>query len=371
MKKLLLALPVVAALLLLGCGKENAETKTASAPKGAENVLHIYNWNNYIAPETVKRFEAECKCKVVQDYYGGMEEMLAKLSAGAKGYDIVVPTGFAIAPLTKQTLVQALDKSKLPNLANIDAGFMNSAFDPGNQFSAPYAFTTTLVGYNDAKIKELGLDPTSWAIIFDPAVLAKIKGKVTVLDDSRELFAAALLYNGFSANSNNPEELAQAKETIIQAKPYWAAFNSQSYIKELTLGNIWVAHGYSNDMFQANQDAKAAQRPFGIGYAVQKEGNTLSVDSMMVMKTAPRPDLAHKFINFMLDGKNAAELTNMIGSGNPNKAATAFVQADIKKIAAVFPNTEAQKKLTQLGALEGKSLRDLNTLWTQVKTAKK
>lgn len=353
MKKLLLALLV------------------AAGAAHAEDVLHLYNWNNYLAPETVKRFEAECKCKVVQDYYGAMEEMLAKLSAGAKGYDVVVPTGFAIPPLVKQNLVQPLDKAKLPNFKNLDAGFLNSPFDQGNTFSAPYAFTTTLVGYNDAKIKELGIDPASWSIIFDPAILAKIKGKVTVLDDSRELFAAALMYNGFSANSTDAKEWAKAKDTLIKAKPYWAAFNTQSYIKELTLGNIWVAHGYSSDMFQANLDAKAAKRPFGVAYALQKEGNTLSLDNMLVLKSAPRPDLAHKFINFMLDGKNAADLTNMIGTGNPNAAAGQYVQADLKKISAVFPDAEAKKKLVQLNALEGKPLRELNKLWTQVKTAKK
>jgi len=353
MKKLLLALLV------------------AAGAAHAEDVLHIYNWNNYLAPETVKRFEAECKCKVVQDYYGAMEEMLAKLSAGAKGYDIVVPTGFAIPPLVKQNLVQPLDKAKLPNAKNLDTGFMNTSFDPGNKYSLPYAFTTTLIGYNDAKIKELKLDPTSWAILFNPAILAKIKGKVTVLDDSRELFAAALMYNGFSANSVKPEEWAKAKETILKAKPYWAAFNTQSYIKELTLGNIWVAHGYSSDMFQANEDAKAAKRPFGISYVLQKEGNTLSLDNVMVMKSAPRADLAYKFINFMMDGKNASALTNMIGSGNPNAASAQFVKPEIKKISAVFPDAEAKKKLIQLNALEGKPLRELNKLWTQVKTAKK
>ncbi|KAF0814003.1 Putrescine-binding periplasmic protein SpuD [Andreprevotia sp. IGB-42] len=336
----------------------------------AEDVLHVYNWNNYIAPETVKRFEADCKCRVVQDYYGAMEEMLAKLSAGAKGYDVVIPTGFAIPPLTKQNLVQPLDKAKLPNFKNVNASFLNSQFDAGNKFSVPYAFTTTLIGYNDKKLKELGVDASSWALIFDPKVLEKVKGKVTVLDDSREVFAAALMYNGYSANSVNPDEWKKAAETIKAAKPYWAAFNGQSYIKELTLGNIWVAHGYSSDMFQANIDAKAAKRPFGIAYNLQKEGNTLSVDNVMILKNAPRADLAHKFINFMLDGKNAADLTNMIGSGNPNAAAAKFVQPEIQKISAVFPDAAALKKLQQLNALEGKQLRDLNKLWTQVKTSR-
>ncbi|AOY01350.1 spermidine/putrescine ABC transporter substrate-binding protein [Jeongeupia sp. USM3] len=336
----------------------------------ADDVLHVYNWNNYIAPETVKRFEADCKCRVVQDYYGAMEEMLAKLAAGAKGYDVIVPTGFAIQPLVKQNLLQPLDKAKLPNAKNVNPAFLNASFDKGNQYSLPYSFTTTLVGYNETRLKEAGIDPTSWSVIFDPKVLAKIKGKVTVLDDSREVFAAALMYNGYPANSVKPDELKKAAATIKAAKPYWAAFNSQSYIKELTLGNIWVAHGYSSDMFQAAQDAKAAKRPFSVNYTLQKEGNTLSVDNMVVLKTAPRPDLAAKFVNFMLDGKNAAELTNMVGTGNPNAAAAPFVKPEIKKISAVFPDANAIKKLQQLGALEGKQLRDLNRLWTEVKTSK-
>ncbi|QZA77966.1 spermidine/putrescine ABC transporter substrate-binding protein [Deefgea tanakiae] len=336
----------------------------------AEDVLHVYNWNNYIAPETVKRFEQSCKCRVVQDYYGAMEEMLAKLSAGAKGYDVVVPTGFAIPPLIKQNLVQPLDMAKLPNAKNINPAFMNSVFDPGNKHSLPYSFTTTLLGYNETKLKELGVNSDSWAVIFDPVILAKMKGKVTVLDDSREVFAAALMYNGFSANSTNPAELQKAQETILKAKPFWAAFNSQSYIKELTVGNIWVAHGYSSDMFQAVADAKAAKRKFAVNFGLQKEGNTLSVDNMMILKNAPRPDLAYKFMNFMLEGKNAADLTNMIGAGNPNLAAVAFVKPEIKALQSVFPDAATMKRLQQLNALEGKQLRELNKLWTKVKTSK-
>ena len=352
MKKLLLALMI------------------ATGGAQAEDVLHVYNWNNYIAPETVKRFEQSCKCRVVQDYYGAMEEMLAKLAAGAKGYDIVVPTGFAIAPLAKQNLVQNLDLTKLPNIKNVNPAFLNSQFDPGNKTSVPYSFTTTLLGYNETKLKELGINPDSWAVIFDPVILAKLKGKITVLDDSREVFAAALMYNGFSANSSQPEELKKAQDTIIKAKPFWAAFNGQSYIKELAVGNIWVAHGYSSDMFQAVADAKAAKRKFNVNYALQKEGNTLSVDNVMILKNAPRADLAYKFMNFMLDGKNAADLTNMIGAGNPNAAASSFVKPEIKAISSVFPDAAAMKKLQQLSALEGKQLRELNKLWTKVKTAK-
>lgn len=336
----------------------------------AQDKLHLYIWNNYLSPETVKRFQASCKCELVQDYYGSVEELLAKMAAGAKGYDILVPTGFGIPPLVKQNMLQPLNKAQLPNLKNINPAFMNSVFDKGNVYSVPYAFTTTIIGYNVEKLKELKIDPTSWSVIFDPAILAKIKGKVTVLDDPRELLAAALKYNGFSANSTDPAQWAKAKETILKAKPYWAAFNNQSYIKELTVGNIWVAHGYSSDMFQAQQDAKAAKRKFSIAFTLQKEGNTLSVDSIVIPKSAPRQDLAHKFINFMLEGKNAADLTNMVGTGNPNAAAAQYIRPELKQIDAIFPSQAQMAKLEQLNDLDAKSRRELNRLWTQIKTRK-
>jgi len=352
MKKLLLSLALAAA-----------------ANVYAADTLHLYNWNNYLSDATAKRFETYCKCKLVQDYYGDNEEMLAKLAAGAKGYDIVVPTGFAVQTLIGQGKAQPLDKAQLSNFKNMNAAYLNSFFDKGNQYSVPYAFTTTLIGYNETKLKELGvLDKSnSWALIFDPAILAKIKGKVTVLDSQRELMAAALMYLGKPANSTNPADWKAAKDVILKAKPFWAAFNNQSYIKELTVGNIYVAFGYSNDMYQAQQDAKKAGRKFAINFNLQKEGNTLSIDNLVVLKDAPRKDLAYKFVNFMMDGQNAADLTNQMGSGNPNAAAVKYVKPDIAKISAIFPAKTDVARLQQLQDLKAKDRRELNRVWSEVK----
>jgi len=354
MKKLLLSLSLVA---------------LASAAH-ADNVLHLFNWNNAVPDSTIKAFESQCKCRVEATYYGSVEEMLAKLSAGATGFDVIGPANYGITPLVKLNLLQPLDHSKLSNLKNIAPAFANTRLDPGNKYSAPYDFTVTLVGYNETKVKELGLDPTTWAIAFDPKVLAKIKGKITVLDDPREVIGEALKYNGFSANSTNPAELKKAVATIEAAKPYWAAFNSQSYIKELTVGNIWVALGYSNDMYQARSDAAKANRPFKIGYALQKEGNGMTADSFVVAKAAPRADLAHQFINFMLDGKNAAETTNQVGSGTPNTAALPFVRADLKAVPAIAPSSAQASKLEQLTDLDAKTRRAWNQAWTEIKVSK-
>ena len=333
----------------------------------AADQLHLYNWNNYIAPETVKRFEAFCKCEVVQTYYSDNEELLAKLAAGAKGYDILVPTSNAVQTLIRGNQLKPIDKTQLPNLKNINPAYLNTPFDPGNKYSVPYAMSLTVIGYNDQKIKELGIPTDTWAAVFDPAILAKIKGRVTVLDSANELFAAALKYLGYSANDVDEAHWRQAVDVIDKAKPYWAAFNASSYIKELTVGNIWLVHGYSNDIFQANLDAAAAKRPFHILHGMPKEGAVLAVDNMVIHKDAPRPDLALKFMNFMLDGRNSAELTNLIGSGNPNMDAMKYIKPEILKNPVIFPDKTVLPKLEQLKDLTPAQRRLRNRLWTEIK----
>ena len=342
----------------------------AAAPASAADQLHLYNWNNYIAPETIKRFEEQCKCEVVQTYYSDNEELLAKLAAGAKGYDILVPTSNAVQALIRGGQLKPIDKAQLPNLKNIDPTYLNTPFDPGNQYSVPYAMSTTIIGYNDEKMKELGLPTDTWAVIFDPKYLEKVKGRVTVLDSSSELFAAALKYLGYSANDTDPKHWDEATAPIKKAKPYWAAFNASSYIKELTVGNIWLVHGYSNDIFQANLDAQAAGRKFHILQGMPKEGAVLALDNMVIHKSAPRPDLSLKFMNFMLEGKNSAELTNLIGSGNPNKDALQYIKPEIKTLPAVFPPKELQGKLEQLKDLTVAQRRLRNKQWTEIKASR-
>lgn len=339
----------------------------SALPVCAADVLYIYNWNNYISDETIRRFEQDCSCAVKQDYYSSNEEMLAKLAAGASGYDLLVPTGNAVQTLIRQQALRPVDKALLPNLRNVKPEFLDTAFDPGNRYSVPYAYSLTLLGYNEQKMRELGVPTDTWAAIFEPAWLEKLKGKVTVLDDQRELIGAALKYLGHSVNETDPERLKQARDLIVRAKPYWAAFNASSYIKELTIGNIWLAHGYSNDMFQARQDALRARRPFSIGCSTPKEGAILALDSMVLHRSGRRPDLAHRFMDFMLEGRNSADLTNLIGSGNPNREAMPYIRDDIKSNPAVFPDPAQMKRLEMVIDHDRKTRRLLNRMWIEIK----
>ncbi len=335
--------------------------------RAAGDVLHLYNWNNYIGDATLARFAAACGCRVRQDYYSDNEEMLAKLEAGAEGYDLLVPTGNAVESLIRRAALRPIDRERLPHFANLKREFLDPWFDPGNRYSVPYATSITLLGFNADRMRALGLPTDSWALIFEPECLEKIKGKVTVLNSQRELMAAAMRYLGHSVQERDPAKWEAAKRLILRAKPWWATFSNSTYIKDLAIGNIWVAHGYSNDMFRAREDAKAAGRPFAIGFATPQEGAVLAVDSFVLHRSGRRPDLAHRFIDFMLEGENAADVSNLIGAGNTNAAAMAHILPEIAGEPAIFPPPAMLPRLEMLRDFEPRLRRRLARMWTEIK----
>jgi spermidine/putrescine transport system substrate-binding protein len=338
-----------------------------SAVASAEDVLHIYNWSDYLPEETIATFEEQCGCRIVYDTFSSNEELMAKLAAGARGYDILVPTDYAVSAMAGRDMLLELDHARLPNMKNLKPEFLDRPFDPGNRFSVPYAVGVTLLGFNADKMRQHGIPTDTWAALFDPKHLAKIKGRVTVLDDQRELMGAALIYLGYSPNDTDPAHWGEARDVILKAKPYWAAFNASNYNVLLAAGDIWLVQGYSMDVYQAAADAEEAGAGVKIGYAIPKEGAYMAVDNLVIPKTAPEPELALRFIDFVLDGRQSAVLSNELGIGNPNMAATEFIDASVLEDPALFPQGDVLSRLSNIDELDARQRRAMNRLWTEIK----
>ena len=213
-----------------------------------ENVVNVYNWSDYIAEDTVAKFEAETGIKVNYDVFDSNELVEAKLLAGSSGYDVVVPSGFFLERQVAAGLFLPFDKSKLPNLVNIDpeVAAATAVHDPDNAHSVDYMWGTTAIGYNVEKGKAaLGDQPIdTWDIVFKPELVSKLADcGVTLLDAPAEIMATALNYLGLDPNSESADDLKKAEELLLSIRPYVRYFNSSQYIGDLGNGEVCLSVG--------------------------------------------------------------------------------------------------------------------------------
>lgn len=331
----------------------------------ANTEFNLFIGSNYIADSTVNRFNQQNNCNLVQNFFNDNEEMLAKIVAGANGYNAIVATSYAVQQLALMGKIKPLDKNKLPNLKNIDPKFLNQSYDVGNKYSVPYAYTPVFIAYNADKLKQLGIVPNTWAVIFDPKILKKLDGRVTVFDSSRNVIAAALLYLGKDPNSTNRDDLKAARQVIEQAAPYWEKFDSDSYYRGLLRGDVWVSMGYSIDIYKTIQDAKAAKLKVHIDAMLQKEGNMMELDNLVIPVFNKNDQLAYNFINTTLDAQSAYELSFMTGSSVPNMPAMAKLSPEVKSIDWIYPKD--MSKMHVFKAYDPKTRIMVNEMWTEIK----
>lgn len=330
----------------------------------AEPVLHVYIGTNYMASETIQRLEKNCHCRVEQNYFNANEEMLAKIAAGATGYNIIVPTSYAVNELVKMGKLKPLDLSKLTNLKYIDPHFLNQSYDPNNQYSVPYAYTPVFLAYNQDKLNALDILPDTWAVIFDPIYLEKLKGHVTVFNSARNVFAAALLYLGKDPNTTNTDDLDAAAAVIEKAAPYWAKYDSDSYYRSLLRGDIWLSMSYSIDIFKTMEDEKNAHSDVNIDAMLQKEGNMYELDNMVIPVFTPDENLSYAFINNALAPESAYELSMFTGASVPNTEALKKLSSNITGIDWIYPKD--MHNMHVFNAYDPKTRIFVNNLWTQI-----
>jgi len=347
----------------------------AGAAQADDKVLHVYNWSDYIAPDTIANFEKESGIKVVYDVFDSNETLEAKLLAGKSGYDIVVPSNNFLAKQIKAGVYQELDKSKLPNYDNLNKSLLKavSVSDPDNKHAFPYMWGSIGIGYNPEKVKAaLGIDKIeSWDTILKPENLAKLKGcGVSFLDSPTEMLPVALHYLGLPTDTQKKADLKQAEDLFLKLRPSIGYFHSSKYISDLANGNICVAVGYSGDIQQAKSRAAEAGGKVKVAYDIPKEGAGSFYDMVAIPKDAENVDAAYKFMNYLLEPKVMAAITNSVRFPNGNEKATPLVDKDITSDPGIYPSADVQAKLYAIADLPAATQREMTRSWTKIKSGK-
>jgi len=346
----------------------------AFAAQAEDKVVHVYNWSDYIDEEILKEFTAETGIKVVYDVFDSNEILETKLLAGGTGYDVVVPSATFLSRQIAAGVFQKLDKSKLPNLANMWDVIQErtATYDPGNEYSINYMWGTTGIGINVDKVKErLGDDAEldSWDLVFKPEVAEKLKDcGIHWLDAPEEIFPAALNYLGFSGASHDPAEIEKAAALLQSVAPTVQKFHSSEYINGLANGDICVAIGWSGDVLQARDRASEADKGVTVEYVTPKQGAQMWFDQMAIPADAKNVDNAHAFLNYIMKPEVMAKASNYVYYANGNFASQQFLNEDVIKDPAIYPSAETQKKLYTTLAYPPKILRVVTRAWTKVKT---
>ena len=347
----------------------------AGVVQADDKVLHVYNWSDYIAPDTIANFEKESGIKVVYDVFDSNETLEAKLLAGKSGYDIVVPSNNFLAKQIKAGVYRELDKSKLSNYGNLNKSLLKavSVSDPDNKHAFPYMWGSIGIGYNPEKVKAaLGVDTIdSWDVLFKPESIAKLKGcGVSFLDSPTEMLPVALHYLGLPTDSQKKEDIKKAEELFLKIRPSVTYFHSSKYISDLANGNICVAVGYSGDVQQAKSRAAEAGDKVKVSYAIPKEGAGSFYDMVAIPKDAENVEGAYKFMNYLLQPKVMADITNAVRFPNGNAEATQYVSKEITSDPGIYPTPEVQAKLYAIADLPAATQRELTRSWTKIKSGK-
>jgi putrescine transport system substrate-binding protein len=340
-----------------------------------EKVLNIYNWSDYLAPDTIPNFEKETGIKVRYDIFDSNEILHAKLVARKTGYDIVVPSSNWAKLQIDGGLFQKLDKSQIPNWKNLDTGILKQmeAFDPGNAYLVDWLWSYTTVGINVDKVKKaLGTTPmpdNAWDLVFDPKYTTKLKScGITMLDTASEVFPIALHYLGKNPYTKNPADYQAAFDMLKKVRPDVKRFNSGGQIEDLASGQVCVALGWAGDFNLARKRSIENKLEQNIVALVPKTGGLLFMDTMAITADAAHPSNAHKFINYILRAEVHAGLTNAVTYANPNKAATAFVDPEIKNNKTIFLPAADVAKLIPPGNVDNTTRRTMTRLFTRFKT---
>jgi spermidine/putrescine transport system substrate-binding protein len=346
-----LGFAAIAVLFWNGCDR-GRETNPHS-DTGAMATLHYFTWSDYVSSELIHEFEQAHRAHVVVDTFSSNEELLAKLQGGASGYDVIVPSDFMVSIMVAQGMLAELDSIALPNLKMLEPHLQHPAFDPMHRYAVPYLWGTVGIGYDSAVVTP---SPDSWDILWD----SRYRGRISMLNDQREVFGAVLRSMGQSMNSTDPGVIELAKQKLIAQKPLVKIYASEHYDQLLASGDVVLAQGWGGPVARAMRD-----RP-SIRYVVPKEGGTIWADCLVVLRTSPNKALAMQFINYLIDARVAARTSERLLFAASNRDARAWIKKEILENPAVYPPAELIPRMEWMGDV-GKAMRTYDRAWTELK----
>ena len=317
--------------------------------------LNVYNWSNYVAPDTISNFESEFGVRLRYATYESNEEMLAKVLGGNSGWDVVFPTHNRIAPMRQYGLLARLDHSRLPNLANLDPRFQSPPWDPRLEYCVPYMWGATGIAYN----RTVSPAPAAWSDLWD----VRLKDRLTMLDDPEEVLGACLLKLRLSYNATDETSLRRAEHEAIVQKPLLRAYLNAEYRDQMVAGDILVAHSWATT---AQQAIDAAPQ---LAFAYPAEGFPLYADNAVVLRESRREELAHEFINYLLRAPVAAAIVETSRTATPNGAAQALLPEALKRNTTLFPTAETLTRGQWIATMPAATQRLRDRMWTEIKSA--
>jgi len=329
-----------------------SEAPTATPAPTPEAELFIYNYADYIGENVISDFEKKYGIKVTYDFFDTYDTMTAKIGSGQSGYDVTFATSTDVPGFLQRGLIQPLDASLIPNVVNLAPEWKDPSYDPGNAHSIPYMWWTTGVAYDTERIPE---QLTSWSALWDP----RWKGHMSMLDDYREAFGAALIRLGKSVNTTSDADLDAALALLKEQKPLLRTYTTDD-IGQLSSGDSWVVHSWGSDVYQVKAD-----RP-SVTYYIPSEGGIRGSDAMVLLANAKHPIAAQLFMDYMLDAQVSAANTNFIGYMGPNQAAKEFIDPAILADPAVNPDKAVISTLQEIQDL-GPDLEKYSTRWNELR----
>ncbi len=374
MKKKVLAvsltsLTACSALLLSGCGGNAAGSSSADngGNRSGSNELYVYNWGEYIDENVIDQFEEETGIKVIYDMFETNEEMYPVIEAGGVNYDVVCPSDYMIQKMRENDLLAEINFDNVPNLDQIDPTYleMSKSFDPENKYSVPYTWGTVGILYNTKRLEELGMDvPTKWSDLWDE----RLDGEILMQDSVRDTFMVALKKDGYSMNSDNEDELQQAKQDLIDQKPLVQAYVIDQVRDKMIGGEAAIGVIYSGEMLYIQNEVKDLDLDYDLKYVIPEEGTNLWIDSWVIPKNAKNKENAEKWIDFLCRPEIAKQNFDYITYSTPNKGAFDLLDEEIQNNKALFPDIDSLKDSEVFKYLGDEVDAVYNELWKEVKS---